>query len=108
MKIKLSEEAKQAAHDKIPDYMVDSVIGYFEEGWAPGDFLRAVLENKLVEAIQHADATNQHYLKNYVEWLYWHVPGRPQRWGSHEAVQQHLRECYEENEKGEVPDEFVC
>jgi hypothetical protein len=101
MKIKLSEEAKQAAHETLPEHMAQSVIDYFEQGYSPGDFFRAVLENDLVGAVSHADEINKHALPQYVQWLYWHPPGRPNGWGSHEAVQRHLLECYEQNEKGE-------
>ncbi len=102
MKIKLSEEAIRTARDTIPTYMVESLIGFFEQGYAPGDFLSAVLENDLQGAFIYADDENTHYIKNYCQWLRWHVPGRPTRWGSREAVQQHLQECLEENEKGEA------
>ena len=102
MKIKLSEEAKQAARDTLPYHMMESLIGYFEQGYAPGAFLRALLENDLMEVYLAADDTNINYIKAYVRWLRWHVPGRPNGWGSREAVNQHVRECYEQNEKGEV------
>ena len=102
MKIKLSEKAKDAAYVMLPEHMSQHVIDYFEQGYPPGSFLRAVLENDLMEAFVHADDINSHHIKNYMEWLRWHVPGRPDRWGSREAVQKHIRECYEQNEKGEA------
>ncbi len=108
MKIKLSDEAKQAARDTLPSYMINSLIGYFEEGYAPGSFLRAVLENDFMGTFTQADETNTLHLRAYAQWLRWHVPGRPNGWGSHEAVQKHIQECFEENEKGEVNYEHVC
>ena len=102
MKITLSHEAKESAAELLPAHMVKSVIGYFEEGYSPGDFLRAILENNLMNACLFADDRNINALPRYMEWLRWHVPGRPYRWGSHEAVQQHLRECYEQNEHPET------
>ena len=94
MTIKLTEEAKQAASELLPGHMVQPMIDYFEKGWPPGDFLRAVLENDLVEAVGRADSINQISLHSYVMWLYWHVPGRPEGgWGSPAAVNKWLEEA---------------
>lgn len=94
MTIKLTEEAKQAATETLPGYMLQPLFDYFEKGWQPGGFLRAVLENDLLEAYGHADATNKNYIGNYISWLYWHVPGRPEGgWGSPAAVNKWLEEA---------------
>lgn len=101
MKIKLTEAAKTAAADMLPAHMVKHVISYFEQGYPPGDFFRAILENDLMEACCRADAENLQALSQYCEWLRWNVPGRPSRWGSREAVRIHVDECFKQNERGE-------
>lgn len=99
MTIKLSQAAYNAINDTIPEHMQDGLINYFERGIPPGDFLRAVLENDLVAAVAHADEINKKHLPEYVQFLYWHVPGRPHGgWGSPEAVQKWLSEAYEDNQ----------
>ena len=96
MTIKLSNEAKQAACDTLPLYMTESLFLYFEQGYRPGSFLEAVLANDLAGAVSFADDTNKKYLEAYVQWLYWHPPGRPQGgWGSREAVDKWVEEANE-------------
>jgi len=81
----------------LPSYMVDAVINYFEKGWTPGDFLRSVLENDLVGTFAYADDTNKLYVHKYVQWLWWHAPGRSSgAWGSVEAVEEWIREAAKE------------
>ena len=68
----------------IPDYMRDGITLYVEHGILPGSFMTAVLENKLVQAVGHADDTNSRLLKNYAMFLYNEMPS--QSWGSPEKV----------------------
>ena len=39
----------------IPDYMMDGVERYIEQGIEPGDFLSAIITNNLSEAVRRAD-----------------------------------------------------
>lgn len=75
----------------LPAHMHSAVFGYFEKGVPPGGFLRAVLENKLMEAFFRADSTNQYYMQQWAEFLYMYAPGRPNGgWGSEKAVNDWL------------------
>ena len=71
--------------------MQGGLIRYFNNRIPPGDFLIAVLENNLVEAVGRADEENVHCLKAYTMWLYNVPPGRPNGWGSPAAVNKWLQ-----------------
>lgn len=58
----------------IPNYMWEGIQNWIEYGIEPGDFLRAVFKNDLMEASRQADATNQLILFNYAKFLYTHAP----------------------------------
>lgn len=96
MTIKLSPRAMNAMQELIPAHMHSSLVRYFERGCRPGDFLTAVLANDLHGALAHADDINKHALHGYHIWLYNYVPGRPNGWGSYEAVTEYVAEAYEE------------
>jgi len=74
----------------IPEYMQGGLIRYFNSRIPPGDFLTAVLSNDLMEAYARADERNTHAMKAYTMWLYNCPPGRPNGWGSREAVDKWL------------------
>ena len=57
----------------IPEYTRPGLIAFYERGWPPGDFLIAVINNDLKEAVGRADDTNIHLLKNYIMWFYNHA-----------------------------------
>jgi len=69
---------------RIPDYMRPALDRYVREGLAPGDFLRAVLCNDLVEAAGRADGNNARNLVAYVGFMYNVMPSGC--WGSPENV----------------------
>ena len=71
-------------YTKIPQHMRDTVYRYINEGVPPGDFLRAVLENDLVEAFATADNTNKKVLNDWVSFIWWDLP--VESWGSREKV----------------------
>lgn len=68
----------------IPAHMMSSLEGYKNLGWQPGSFLRAILENNLVNAASNADEQNKHLLFDYANYLYNKLPRAA--WGSPEAV----------------------
>jgi len=72
----------------IPERMQGGLIRYFDNRIPPGHFLTAVLSNDLMEAIARADDENVYCLKAYAMWLYNVPPGRPNGWGSPEAVKE--------------------
>lgn len=88
----LPERAIMKAKEMLPDYMVGPLIRYFNLHLPPGSFLGAVLANDLVEAVSCADDVNKRYLPEYIMWLYNYAPGRPNGWGSPEAVAAWLEE----------------
>jgi len=69
---------------EIPDYMGAGIKNYINHGRKPGDFLTAVIQNKLIQAIQTADSTNIKNLQAYAMYFYWEVPSIA--WGSEEKM----------------------
>jgi hypothetical protein len=71
----------------IPLHMHDALALYLEYGVPPGDFLLAVLENNLKEAVGRADKQNLHNIPAFVAFLYneaptgaWGTPGNIRQW----------------------------
>ncbi|MCR4300672.1 MAG: hypothetical protein NUV51_03605 [Sulfuricaulis sp.] len=58
----------------IPDRMMEALTRYVEQHVPTGDFLLAVLENNLSEAVGRADDENLQNLPAYVAYLYNEVP----------------------------------
>lgn len=71
-------------YTKIPQHMRESVYKYINEGVPPGTFLRAVLENDLVNAFVFADDINKKVLNDWVSFVWWDLP--VESWGSREKV----------------------
>jgi len=74
-------------NDYIPQHLQPGLVRYLEQGIMPGSFLQAVLENKLMEAFERADATSRaaigsivHYLYNYAPMAAWGSPERVHDW----------------------------
>lgn len=65
---------------EIPDRMMGAITRYIEHGVQPGDFLTAVLDNNLLEAIGRADEDNMANLPAYVG--YFHNEAPSPCWGS--------------------------
>lgn len=61
---------------------LESINQWIEFGVPPGDFLEAVLKNKLKESIMYADSDNLEALPNIVKYLYNSCPAAC--WGSEE------------------------
>jgi len=57
-------------YSKLPEHMQPGMRRYIELGIPPGSFLRAVLENKLVESFQYADDINLHRMFDFASFLY--------------------------------------
>ena len=73
----------------IPDHCREGLRNYFLLGAPIGDFLNAVLCNKLVEAFGRADDINIDRLRDYANFLYNYAPSWPMRsWGSQEIVNE--------------------
>jgi hypothetical protein len=72
------------SYDLIRPDMVDALRRYVFRGVLPGDFLTAVLENNLQEAVGHADHDNIRAIPAWVSLIYNDCPSLC--WGSREAV----------------------
>lgn len=88
---RLNDRALSKMKDLIPEHMHDTLRLYFDHGVRPGHFIRAVLAGDLIEAVSRADEDNMRALPEYVRWLYNYLPGRPNGWGSYEAVDDWIR-----------------
>lgn len=74
----------------LPEHMQASAQAYIEHGQPPGGFLRAVLENDLVDAFELADSENECSMRAWVAWLYRDVP--PAAWKSQQAVNDWIKQ----------------
>ena len=68
----------------IPIRMMPGIERYVSKGVPVGDFLMAVFENNLVEAMGRADDENLVNLPAYAVYLRWEMPRGS--WGSKEKV----------------------
>lgn len=84
---------------EIPDYTLDSLHNYLFEGVPVGDFLRAVLDDKLFEAIGRADSANLKALPKIVGLIYNVFPMVSKSYGK-------WLEIHEDNRAVMVADEF--
>jgi hypothetical protein len=97
MKFTLSRIAVEKLDEYgIPHQMHGAIIRYVEKGIRPGDFLTAVINNDLFEAVGRADSENKLCLDAYVTWFYNQAPGGcAGRAGSVDSWIEHLNQ--EEN-----------
>ena len=74
----------------IPDYMHEGILDYVENHIEPGDFLRAVFENRgFVDVVMRADDFNKNLIYRYAQLCYSYIPGGC--WGSKEAVDNWIK-----------------
>lgn len=73
----------------ISDQIRDSIDAYANAGVPVGSFLRAVLENDLMEAFGRADDMNRRDLFEIVRYCRWEISG--ECWGSPEKVAAWLK-----------------
>jgi hypothetical protein len=86
----------------IPDNMMAGLRRYIDHGVAPGNFLSAVLQNNLKEAVGRADRENMQNLPAYVGFLYNEAPalcwGSPEQFNGWLAMHA-LRRANEQTER---------
>lgn len=58
----------------IPTHMHDGIYNWIKYGYAPGDFLTAVLKNDLMEAMGRADEVNRLAMWDWCTYLYSYAP----------------------------------
>ena len=62
-------------YEKVPvGYMTGAVERYIEHRVPPGGFLKAVLQNELIEAANRADEENAIHLRDWCVFLYNYLP----------------------------------
>ena len=71
-------------YDRLPDDLREGMQRYIDDGYIPGHFLTAVLENDLSEAVGRADPLNLILLPAIVQWVYNEAPA--DCWGSRQKV----------------------
>lgn len=74
--------------DRIPQLTLEGIRNYVDNKVPTGSFLRAVLENNLLEAFKCADEFNIAAMQEIVAYCYWEIPSNC--WGSAEKVQDWL------------------
>tara|TARA_R110000744_G_scaffold114766_1_gene214698 strand:+ start:109 stop:369 length:261 start_codon:yes stop_codon:yes gene_type:complete len=67
-----------------PVHILDSINRYVEDGLEPGGFVKAVLSNDLVDALNKADTASLSGLKDILKYCIWKIP--PECWGSRAKV----------------------
>ena len=76
-------------YEGVPQHLFDSLRAYVAYGHPTGSFLRAVLENDLIEAFGRADPESRYYLHRIASLVYNHLPARTFGcWGSPAAVDE--------------------
>lgn len=82
----------------VPEHNIDALWLYVNHGIETGGFLRAVLENDLMESFGHADIENRHHLFEICSFIYNELPTGCH--GSCEKVQKWLA-SFRQNKVGE-------
>lgn len=83
----------------IPERMMEGVLLYVEKGVVPGDFLVAVIQNNLKEAVGRADTENMRNLPAFVGYFYNETPLAC--WGSKEKMEAWVAQFRKEREEEE-------
>ena len=79
----------QVDYSLISEDMQDSVRKWLEDGLLVGDFLKAALQNKFVQAYNFAPDAQKEHIQNWCWWLWNVAPARC--WGSEENVTEWAR-----------------
>ena len=74
----------QATDYNIPPAILNGLEAHRDRLHPVGDFLTAVLENNLTQAVGLADDFSMSALRDIVMWCYWELPSSA--WGSREKV----------------------
>lgn len=82
----------------IPDRMMPGIKRYIEEKCPPSDFLTAVIQNDLSEAVGRADEENMRNLPAYAAYFYNHAPAACH--GSKEKMAAWIKSREKKNAQG--------
>lgn len=80
------------SYDEIPDYTLEAMKRYVEQGVPPGDFLQAAFANDLLGAIGRADSENSRAIHAIASWVYQKAP--EDCCGSRQKVQDWINTHY--------------
>lgn len=80
---------EKTLYSSLPMHMQDGARLYVERGIEPGGFMRAVLENNFVSALQRADDINKRNLPEWAAWLVFDCPFTA--WGSENKVRRWIK-----------------
>ena len=72
----------------IPQYTKHQIDDYVKNHMPPGDFVKSVLSNNLIEAMMRADDINLHSLRDITLYVYNDIPSTC--WGTPEKVEEWL------------------
>lgn len=70
----MSQTQPSDNYEGLPEHIREGVRRWLEEGLTPGSFLRAVIRNQLVDAVQRADHINLPLLGHIVYWFVNNAP----------------------------------
>ena len=83
----------------IPERMMPGIRRYVEHGVRPGDFLSAVIQNNLSEAIGRADTENLENIPAFVTYFYnecplgcWGSPEKMKSWMESKKIKSEVKE----------------
>lgn len=77
------------SYEDIPTLVMEGMKRYVEGHVQPGNFLTAVIQNNLSEAIGRADESSLANIKSIVQWFYNESPYTC--WGSPEKMEAWLK-----------------
>lgn len=77
----------------VPGDLISALLRYQHDHIAPGGFLRAVLENNLMESVGRASKASRDALCSIVQWCYNELPS--ESWGSPERVDNWLKQGWQ-------------
>tara|TARA_R110002126_G_scaffold55740_1_gene149461 strand:+ start:387 stop:644 length:258 start_codon:yes stop_codon:yes gene_type:complete len=61
-------------YKEIPEFAMETMNNYIENGWHPGQFFEAVFSNNLFKAFAFSDEESQENLFLYVKYIYNKAP----------------------------------
>ena len=73
-------------YEQIPPQIMAALLRYKDSHLNTGSFLRAVISNDLISAVQKADSESLKSLPLIASWAYTELPA--DAWGSYEAFQK--------------------
>ena len=80
---KKGKDSSVIDYEKIPPHVLETLKRYKDKGVNTGGFLRAVISNDLISAVQRADSSSLNALPQIASWAYTELPA--EAWGSYEA-----------------------